>query len=139
MLPRRLPRPVTLLAALAAVAALAAAPAHAQGQDSQGQAQGHDYPTAERVVFVQTCMRDHPGPHYEMLNKCSCVIDAIAREVPFDDFMTMNTAALATSIGGERGAYIRDVEPLQQQIRRFRQLQSQALKGCMVATERASR
>jgi hypothetical protein len=132
MLPRRLPRSATPLAALVAVAALAAAPAATR-------AQGHDYPTAERVVFVQTCMRDHPGPHYEMLNKCSCVIDAIAREVPFDDFMTMSTAALATSIGGERGAYIRDVEPLQQQIRRFRQLQSQALKGCMVATERATR
>jgi hypothetical protein len=104
-------------------AALLAAPALAQA---------HDYPTSERVVYVQACMHDHPGGHYEMLNKCSCVIDAIAREVPYDDFVTMSTAAKATSIGGERGSYIRDVEPLQVQIRKFRQLQAQARKSCLL-------
>ena len=104
-------------------AALLAAPALAQA---------YDYPTSERVVYVQACMHDHPGGHYEMLNKCSCVIDAIAREIPYDDFVTMSTAAKATSIGGERGSYIRDVEPLQVQIRKFRQLQAQARKSCML-------
>ena len=44
--------------------------------------QAHDYPTAERVVYVQACMRQHPGGYYEMLNKCSCVIDRIARALP---------------------------------------------------------
>jgi protein gp37 len=95
----------------------------------------HDYPTAERVVFVQTCMRDNPGTHYEMLNKCSCVIDTIARDIPYDDFVTMNTAANANSIGGERGSYIRDVEDLQKQIRKFRALQTQAKKSCMINLE----
>ena len=118
-----------LLPCLAAtLACLAAAPAHA-----------HDYPTSERVVFVQACMRDHPGPHYEMLNKCSCVIDAIAQELPFDDFVSMSTATNANSIGGERGSYIRDVEAMQQQIRRFRQLQSKAMKGCLLSTDSAAR
>ena len=94
--------------------------------------QAHDYPTSERVVYVEACMHDHPGGHYEMLNKCSCVIDTIAREIPYDDFVTMSTAAKATSIGGERGSYIRDVEPLQVQIRKFRQLQAQARKSCLL-------
>lgn len=96
-------------------------------------AQAHDYPTSERVIYVEACMHDHPGGHYEMLNKCSCVIDAIARDVPFDDYVTMSTAANANTIGGERGSYIRDVEPLQVQIRRFRQLQAQARQGCFLA------
>lgn len=98
--------------------------------------QAHDYPTSERVVYVESCMRERPGSHYEMLNKCSCVIDAIAREVPYDDYVTMSTAANANSIGGERGSYIRDVEPLQVQIRKFRQLQAQARKTCLIDAAR---
>ena len=95
-------------------------------------AHAHDYPTAERVIFVQACMRDYPGGYYEMLNKCSCVIDTIARDLPFEQFEEMSTAAKATSIGGERGSYIRDVEGLQVQIRKFRQLQAQARQACMI-------
>jgi hypothetical protein len=98
-----------------------------------GWAQAFDYPTSERVIYVEACMHDHPGGHYEMLNKCSCVLDRIAVEVPYDDYVTMSTASNATSIGGERGSYIRDVEPLQVQIRKFRQLQAQARKSCFIA------
>jgi hypothetical protein len=98
-----------------------------------GWVEAHDYPTAERVVYVEACMREHPGAHYEMLNKCSCVLDTIAGELPFDDYVTMSTAANANSIGGERGSYIRDVEPLQLQIRKFRQLQARAGQSCMLA------
>ncbi|HET8747689.1 MAG TPA: hypothetical protein VFM98_18970 [Ramlibacter sp.] len=104
-------------------AALATAPAWVHA---------HDYPTSERVTYVESCMRSFPGGHYELLNKCSCVIDRIAQEVPYDDFVTMSTAANANSIGGERGSYIRDVEPLQVQIRKFRQLQAQARKSCLL-------
>ncbi len=99
----------------------------------------HDYPTADRVVYVQACMRDHPGPHYEMLNKCSCALDALARDVPFEDFVEMNTATNANTIGGERGSYIRDVETLQKDIRKYRQLQLQAKKGCFINTDTPSR
>ena len=98
-------------------------------------AQAFDYPTSDRVVFVQACMRDHPGAHYEMVNKCSCTIDTIARELPFDDFVDMNTATNANSIGGERGSYIRDVESLQVMIRKYRQLQTNAMKSCMINLE----
>ncbi|MBC5782212.1 hypothetical protein H8N03_04595 [Ramlibacter sp. USB13] len=102
-------------------------------------ARAYDYPTAERVLYVQACMHDYPGGYYEMLNKCSCVIDTLARELPFDQYEDMNTAAKATSIGGERGSYIRDVEGLQVQIRKFRQLQAQARKSCMIAAPDAPR
>ena len=40
-----------LLRALATAAIAAAA----------GAAQAHDYPTSERVIYVEACMRDHPG------------------------------------------------------------------------------
>ena len=92
----------------------------------------YDYPTSERVLYVEICMRDHPGAHYEMLNKCSCAIDHIAQTLPYDDYVTMSTATNANSIGGERGSYIRDVDALQQQIRKFRALQTQAKKSCFI-------
>jgi hypothetical protein len=97
----------------------------------------HDYPTADRVIYVEACMRDNPGAHYEMLNKCSCALDTIARELPFDDYVSMSTAANANSIGGERGSYIRDVDALQVQIRKFRQLQAKARQSCMIGPNAA--
>jgi hypothetical protein len=95
-------------------------------------AQTNDYPTTDRVVFVQACMRDHPGNYFEMINKCSCAIDAIAREVPFETYTSMSTALNANTIGGERGGYIRDTEMLQGDIRKFRQLTAKAKKGCFI-------
>lgn len=97
-----------------------------------GAAQANDFPTVDRVLYVQECMRAHPGPHYEMVNKCACALDALAREVKFDDYVTMNTASNANSIGGERGGYIRDTEALQVQIKRYRELQSRVKAGCFI-------
>jgi len=94
----------------------------------------NDFPTVDRVLYVQECMRAHPGPHYEMVNKCSCALDALAREVSFDDYVTMSTATNANSIGGERGNTIRDTEQLQAQIKRYRELQVRAKGGCFIST-----
>lgn len=123
----RHPRPRTPLATLGLLVLLAlgeAPAAHAQG-----------YPTADRVVWVQECMRQHPGPHFEMINKCACALDQLSSQVPHDDFVAMSTASNANSIGGERGNTIRDTEMLQDQIRRFRQLQATAKKSCFIAGE----
>jgi hypothetical protein len=95
-------------------------------------AAANDFPTAERVIYVQECMKSHPGPHFEMINKCSCAIDALAREVKYDDYVTMSTIVNAMSIGGERGNNLRDNEPLKPQVKRFRDLQAQAQKSCFI-------
>lgn len=97
-----------------------------------GGASANDFPTIDRVLYVQECVRNHPGPYFEMINKCSCALDALARQVSFDEYMTMNTATNANSIGGERGGYIRDAESLQVQIRRFRDLQAKVKQGCFI-------
>ena len=93
----------------------------------------NDFPTVDRVLYVQACMRAHPGGHfYEMVNKCSCVLDALAAEIPYDDYVSMSTMVNANSIGGERGGVIRDNEPAQAQIKRYRALQSTAQKHCFL-------
>jgi hypothetical protein len=95
----------------------------------------NDFPTVDRVLYVQECMRQHPGPFYEMVNKCSCALDALASEVSYDDYVSMSTMANATSIGGERGGVIRDNEPAQAQIKRYKALQSKVQKGCFINPE----
>jgi hypothetical protein len=92
----------------------------------------HDYPTIDRVLFVQGCLRDHPGPSFEMLNKCSCVIDRLAEKLSYDEFVELSTEFNATSIGGERGAVLRDNEGVQKDVRRFRGLLVDAKKACFI-------
>ncbi|MFN3986734.1 MAG: hypothetical protein ACK4KV_14660 [Rhodocyclaceae bacterium] len=116
-----------LAAAVLAVATLAAAPV-----------QANDFPTIERVNFVFECMRDHPGPYYEMSTKCSCALDAVAAQVSFEDYRTMHTAALANTIGGERGGYYRG-KLWRDQARNYEKLASDAKKGCFIDTSAASR
>lgn len=92
----------------------------------------NDFPTVERVNYVQECMRTHPGAHFEMVSKCSCALDALAKDVKYADYVEMSTASNANSIGGERGNTIRDTEMLQVKIKRFRELQARAKKGCFI-------
>jgi hypothetical protein len=98
-------------------------------------AQANDFPTVDRVLFVQECVRNNPGPHYEMINKCSCALDRLASEVKFDDYVNMSTIANAVTIGGERGGQLRDNESLKPQIARYRDLQAKARKACFIGPQ----
>lgn len=92
----------------------------------------NDFPTADRVLYVQECIRANPGPHYEMVNKCSCALDRLAEQVTFDDYVTMTTVVNAISIGGERGSELRDNETVKPQISRWRELQAKVQKACFI-------
>jgi hypothetical protein len=94
----------------------------------------YDYPTLERVRYVQECMAEHPGSSYEMTSKCVCAVDALMQQLPLDDFVNWSTAAKATSIGGERGGTIRDSELMQVDARRWRDLQRKVKSGCFINT-----
>jgi hypothetical protein len=67
-----------------------------------------------------------------MVNKCSCALDALAREVKYDDYVNMSTIANAISIGGERGREVRDNESVKPQIKRLRELQAKVQQGCFI-------
>lgn len=92
----------------------------------------NDFPTVDRVLYVQECMRVHPGPSFEMINKCSCTLDALARELTYDDYVTLSTISKAMSIGGERGSAVRDVPSYEPQLKRYRELQAKSEKGCFL-------
>lgn len=129
-----------LTAALTAVALSALAPTPAQAQakaKAKPKAQTHlnNYPTADRVLFVEACMALHPGPRFEMLSKCSCTLDSVATKMPFAEFESAATATNAFSIGGERGGYIRDTAVLNDEIKRFKEVQKVAKTGCFINVE----
>jgi hypothetical protein len=123
------PRTMTSLRTIRAAALLSSTLAAA------GLAQAaFDYPTIERVRYVQECMAEHPGTHYEMTSKCVCAVDALMQQLSLDDFVNLSTAAKATTIGGERGGTIRDSEQMQGDARRWRDLQRKAKSGCFINT-----
>lgn len=122
-MPRLIPSALTLALALVASPAL-----HAQ----TAAASPNDYPTIDRVLFVQACLREHPGAPFEMINKCSCAVDALAREIRHEDYINLSTASNASTIGGERGSYLRDVESVQVEVRKYRATVRKAKEGCFI-------
>lgn len=124
--PRRLA--AGLLAGIAAVlSGCATAPA-----SERPAAPAAGFPTADRVIFVQQCMQDHRGPYFEMVNKCACAIDTIARELSFDDYTTLSTEANALTIGGERGSVLRDNEAIGPHARQLRERIARAKQSCFI-------
>lgn len=97
-------------------------------------ASANDFPTVDRMLYVQECMRAHPGSNFEMVNKCSCALDKLALKVKFDDYVTMTTIVKAVSIGGERGGELRDNETIKPQIKRYRDLQSEVQNSCFLSS-----
>lgn len=71
-------------------------------------AYGNDYPTLERVDSVLTCMAKHGGQTVENLYSCSCKIDVIASEVPFDLWNEARTYKAYKRMPGEKGGLFRD-------------------------------
>src|SRR5438094_2028622 len=63
----------------------------------------HAYPTVDRVEYVLECMQRNAG-RQEFLYKCACVIDEIAKQYTYDDFVEASTAARLQGIGCDRGA-----------------------------------
>jgi hypothetical protein len=97
-------------------------------------ASANDFPTVDRVLYVQECVRAHPGPDFEMVNKCSCALDRLAEEVKFDDYVNMVTIVNAVTIAGDRGGQLRDNETLKPQIARYRALQAKVGKACFIGS-----
>ena len=103
------------------------------GFQSFSQAQASDYPTLERVLFVEQCIDEQPQrPRQELLFKCVCVFDQLAANIAFDDFVTLQTAANATTIKGERGRIMRS-PGIRAQADDFRHRLGEARAACLLS------
>lgn len=92
-------------------------------------AHANDFPTTDRVEYVLECIKNNGGKQ-EYLYKCSCVIDRIAQELPYDEFVEASTALRYQSLGGERGAVFRDPDDVKKIAKKYKAIQSDANKAC---------
>ncbi|NDP59908.1 MAG: hypothetical protein GZ090_11185 [Oxalobacteraceae bacterium] len=94
-------------------------------------AQAQEFPTSSRVEYVFECMKNHDSK-YEYLYKCSCAIDAIAKQLSFDDYAELSTAKRHQGLGGERGAEFRDPTLVKQMVRKYQQVEQVAANACFI-------
>ena len=90
------------------------------------------YSTVLRVEYVLECMRDREGTLYEMMNKCSCVLDRLGAVYSAEEFVDAWTTSKAITISGERGAALRDNAQAKQEASTFRDLVKQAESDCFL-------
>jgi len=96
-------------------------------------APANDFPTLERVLFVEACIREHPDrSRQEMIYKCSCAVDAIADETTYAEYVELSTAFSAGQVAGERGAAIRESTQGRDLASRYREIQTRAFKTCLI-------
>lgn len=94
-------------------------------------ARADDFPTSGRVEYVLECMKKHDGK-YEFLYKCSCVIDRIAKTLPYDDYVAMSVALRNQTLSGERGGVFRDPAPVKDMANKYKAIEADADKTCAV-------
>ena len=91
----------------------------------------NNYPTLDRVQYVLECAQNYPDKvHQEMVYKCSCAIDEIAKQISYDDFINDWTASKAITIAGDRGA-IREHQMVKGMVKQFNDVQGSAQKTCL--------
>jgi len=94
-------------------------------------AHAHDYPTADRVEYVLECMVDHQSKQ-EYLYKCSCAIDRIAQDMPYEEYVESSTSLRHQALSGPRGAEFRDAGAGKVMASKYKALQDKARKACYV-------
>jgi hypothetical protein len=91
----------------------------------------NNYPTLDRVQYVLECVQNYPDKvHQEMIYKCSCAIDEIAKQIGYDDFINDWTSSKAITIAGDRGA-IREHQMVKGMVKEFKDVQGNAQKICL--------
>ncbi len=92
----------------------------------------NDYPTLERVDSVLTCMAKHGGQTVENLYSCSCKVDVIASEVPFDTWNEARTYKAYKRMPGEKGGLFRDSDRADEVVPILEAAEKEGEKRCFV-------
>lgn len=91
----------------------------------------NNYPTLDRVQYVLECVQNYPDKvHQEMIYKCSCALDEIAKQISYEDFINDWTSSKAVTIAGDRGA-IREHQMVKSMVKEFKDAQEKAQKICL--------
>jgi hypothetical protein len=119
----------TTAIAPAAALMMAAPPSHAADTDNTAANDPHDYPTTARVDYVIGCMATN-GQTQETMERCSCSIDHIAKTIPYNSFVQLETIRRMQDMPGERAMLFRGVGWIKDLQDRFRLAQVEADLEC---------
>jgi len=90
----------------------------------------NDFPTQARVEYVLRCMDSNGGQKYETLYSCTCIIDKIADEIAYDEFVEADVFVQLRRTPGERGGVFRDPERASLLVTKINDLTEDAEKSC---------
>jgi hypothetical protein len=97
-------------------------------------AHANDFPTQARVEYVLGCMESHGGQKYENLYSCICVIDKIAEEMAYDEYVEAEVFAQLRTTPGERGGLFRDPDRATLLTQKISDITEVATKSCFVGS-----
>jgi len=92
-------------------------------------ARSHDYPTPVVVDYVIGCMASN-GQTPEMLQRCSCSIDAIGSIVPYDAYEQAETVMRMQQAAGDQASIFRNAKVLKAKVDTLRLAQIEADFRC---------
>ena len=96
---------------------------------TQATAQTNDYPTEARADYVFACMKTN-GDTQVALRQCSCSIDVIASILPYDRYVTAETALSLAQVPGRFGTMFRSPEQPKAAVNDLRRAQAEAEVRC---------
>lgn len=95
-------------------------------------AHANDFPTQARVEYVLGCMDSRGGQTYENLYSCICVIDKIAEDIAYDEYVEAEVFVQLRSTPGERGGVFRDPDRADLLTQKISDITEVAEKSCFV-------
>ena len=108
---------------VAALAMLAATAFAARAEEA------NDYPTSSRAEYVYGCMKAN-GETRQSIEQCSCSIDVVASIVPYDRYVTAETALSMSQVRGNLGVQFRTSEQANAAVNDLRRAQAEAEVRC---------
>ncbi len=88
-----------------------------------------DYPTIDRVIFVNECMQSN-GANLDTMYKCSCVMDQLTQTLSYDQFSDGDVATHGANTMGERSGLFRDPEHVRGNAKTLTSAKADAAKAC---------
>lgn len=89
----------------------------------------NDYPTSTRAEYVFGCMKAN-GETRQSIEQCSCSIDVVASLVPYQRYVTAETALSMAQVRGNLSAQFRTSEQATSAINEVRRAQAEAEVRC---------
>src|SRR5450432_65621 len=87
------------------------------------------YPTSDEAFYVLACVEMN-GQNAEGLRKCSCAINAIEAQLPYEQYSEAALVFAMRQAGGESAALYRDTVAMKEIADRFVRAQIRANRQC---------